>query len=126
MGNCRWSYFNVLEMFLAGMPPGRYTPDFGRWAKVIKDLKDKYSDVYPGILDDIYFVELEPLNPYSEELEEFFQRIGATVFNPNYDIMDIDETKILRLRSRAQKHLNQKQIEIITKMSAEVADLLKP
>lgn len=85
----RWSYFNVLKMLIASVPEGTYTPDFGRWTKVIKDLQQKYENKYPELFDDIYFIEHEPLNPYSPEIEEFFQRIGIIVYNPNFETMDI-------------------------------------
>lgn len=119
-----WSYFNVLEMLLAGMPTGRYTADFGEWAKEIKVLRDKYSEIYPKLLEDINFIELEPLNPYSEELEEFFQRVGATVYNPHYEIMEITEKKRQQLEIRARKRLEDKDIDIIKDMSSEAAKVL--
>jgi len=122
----RWSYFNVLEMLVAAMPPGKYTADIGQWTRVIRNLEEQYEDKYPDLFDDIYFVEREPLNPYSAGVEEFFQRIALVVYNPSYDVMEITPEKQERIRSRVKKRLKEEYVTAIEEMSAAVAGQLKP
>jgi hypothetical protein len=120
-----WSYFNVLEMLIAAMPPGKYTADIGKWTRVVKDLEDQYRDRYPELFRDIYFIEREPLNPYSSELEEFFQRIALAVHNPDFDIMEITPEKKERIKARATKRLDADHVKIIEKISQDAAKSLK-
>jgi len=121
----QWSYFNVLEMLVAAMPPGRYTADIGEWTRAIKDLQDHYQEEYPGLFDDIYFIESEPLNPYSAEMEEFFQRIALVVYNPNFDVMEISDSRQDRLRARAVKRLRKEDVKAIEEMSRDIATHLR-
>jgi len=119
-----WSYFNVLEMLIAAMPPGKYTADIGKWTKVVKRLEEQCEDKYPELFRDIYFIEREPLDPYSAEVEEFFQRIALAVHNPNFDIMEITPKKKERIKARATKRLNEDHIKVLEEMSQDAAKAL--
>lgn len=120
-----WSYFNVLEMLVAAMPAGKYTADIGRWNRVVKNLEEEYQDKYPEIFRDIYFIEREPLNPYSSEIEEFFQRIALAVHNPSFDIMEITEEKRDQIKARATKRLDSNSVKFIEQIGRVAAESLK-
>ncbi len=120
-----WSYFNVLEMLVAAMPPGKYTADIGKWTRVVKRLGEQCQVKYPELFSDIYFIEREPLNPYSSEVEEFFQRIALAVHNPNFDIMEITPEKRERIRTRATKRLNADYVTAIEKISQDAVESLR-
>ena len=120
-----WSYFNVLEMLVAVMPAGDYTPDIGVWTRVVKRLQEEYKDRCPELLGDVYFIERDPLDPYSPEVEEFFQRIALTVYNPDFEKMVITKPKQDILRRRAKKRLAQEFVDVIQEMGKSAAKELE-
>lgn len=75
-----WTYEDVLLLALAYLPDEIQwlTAEAGCWNTVVSDLKDRFRDRAPELLAEVRFTYRPPMNPYSEQLDDFFRDAGVS------------------------------------------------
>lgn len=116
-----FTYENALTYALALTGEDEFDSDPDKWHEVIYEIWDKYREQVPE-LKWLYFTSRPPMPPQSEQVDQLLKLLSnsreASLPNPDFPAIVIDESKRQIIKKREEKRLlkYQEQMKAISQL----------